>query len=166
MHFFWYSISSIVCILVLLFPLLTEFNALVATAYNMSLHNHEPPKSERQLHLGDIHHYYSHSYLPFIWQCFGGVYTFFSSCHYLSFLVWTRLNWKGLLGIGVWGCFLLHLFPSPCSQTHLVFDWGGDKRYICIIEFKTLEFLVFVVISEPLVSIYVASSICYPIYYQ
>lgn len=66
MHFFWYSISSIVYILVLLFPLLTEFNALVATAYNMSLHNHEPPKSERQLHLGDIYHYCSHFYLPFI----------------------------------------------------------------------------------------------------
>lgn len=59
---------------------------------------------------------------PLFDSVLGGVYTFFSSCHYLSFLVWTRLNWKGLLGIGVWGCFLLHLFPSSCPQTHLVFD--------------------------------------------
>lgn len=59
---------------------------------------------------------------PLFDSVLGGVYTFFSSCHYLSFLVWTRLNWKGLLGIGVWGCFLLHLFPSSCPQTHLIFD--------------------------------------------
>lgn len=92
MHFFLYSISSIVYILVLLYPLLTEFNTLVATAYNMSLHNHEPPKPKRQLHLGDIYHYYSILIFPLFDSVLGGVYTFFSSCHYLSFLVWTRLN--------------------------------------------------------------------------
>lgn len=29
---------------------------------------------------------------PLFDSVLGGVYTFFSSCHYLSFLVWTRLN--------------------------------------------------------------------------
>lgn len=164
MHFIWYSISSIVYILVLLYPLLTEFNALVATAYNMSLHNHEPPKPERQLHLGDIYHYYSHSYLPFIWQCFGG------SLHLFLLLSLSHSLDEAELKRSAGYKRLRMLSPTPLplflpSNTSCI--WlGGNKRYICIIEFKTLAFLVFVVISKPLVSIFVASLICYRIYYQ
>ena len=62
-----------VCILVRILSLPSASNSLVATT---SLHNHEPREPQRLLHLADIYHYYFHSCLPFIWQCFGGVYTF------------------------------------------------------------------------------------------
>lgn len=110
------GLSKSVCILGPFLSFLSASKSLVATTYNISLHNHEAPKPQRQLHLPDIHHYYSHSCLPFICQCFGvwgGGYNFFLLPSLSLCLFWTRLNWKGPLGMGVWGV----LFPPTLPHS-------------------------------------------------
>lgn len=67
-----------VCILVQFLSPLCGSNSLVATTFNISLHNHEPPKAQRLLHLADIYHCYSHSCLPLYLAVFQGKFTPFS----------------------------------------------------------------------------------------
>lgn len=93
----------------------------LSCGHNISLllHNHEPPQPWRQLHLTDIYHYHSHPCLPFIWKCFRqSLHLFLFSRHYLPFILWTRLNWKGWLVIGVWGSFSWYT-PSKLHYPHL-----------------------------------------------
>lgn len=144
-HFFFAQFPSRLPAPALLWPLHTIY---------LRLHNHEPPAPRRQLHLADIYHYYSRSWLAFIWQCFGGSLHLLSTRHYLS--VSSGQGWIEKVR-WVWaseGASTPTLYPNSAAPTSHPLAFSVSFLYLPVCTFlkKTYFWYIKTVMDLPLLA--------------